>query len=50
MRKQLLTIALSFYFVVTWAQQKPNIIIILSDDAGYADFSFQSNRLSPTPR
>jgi arylsulfatase A-like enzyme len=29
--------------------KKPNIILILSDDAGYADFSFQSNRLIPTP-
>lgn len=34
------------------AQQKnaqPNIVFILSDDAGYADFSFMSNRLIPTP-
>lgn len=27
----------------------PNIVFILSDDAGYADFSFMSNRLIPTP-
>ena len=33
----------------TFAQQKPNIVFILSDDAGYADFSFQSSRLIPTP-
>lgn len=31
------------------AQQKPNIVLILSDDAGYADFGFQSDRLIPTP-
>lgn len=31
------------------AQKKPNIIVILSDDAGYADFSFQSKRLISTP-
>ncbi len=31
------------------AQQKPNIVFILSDDAGYADFSFQTNRLIHTP-
>lgn len=32
-----------------YAQQKPNIVFILSDDAGYADFSFQSKRLINTP-
>lgn len=31
------------------AQKKPNIVFILSDDAGYADFSFQSSRLIATP-
>lgn len=29
--------------------KKPNIVFILSDDAGYADFSFQSDRLISTP-
>lgn len=36
-------------FNCSLAQQKPNIVFILSDDAGYADFSFQSSRLIPTP-
>ncbi|WP_346237789.1 sulfatase-like hydrolase/transferase [Niabella insulamsoli] len=35
--------------VAAFGQKQPNIIIILSDDAGYADFSFQSDRLIPTP-
>ncbi|WP_443939067.1 sulfatase-like hydrolase/transferase [Pedobacter sp. MW01-1-1] len=30
-------------------EKKPNIVFILSDDAGYADFSFMSNRLIATP-
>lgn len=28
---------------------RPNVIIILSDDAGYADFGFTENSLVPTP-
>ena len=28
---------------------KPNVIVILSDDAGYADFGFTTNKLIPTP-
>jgi arylsulfatase A-like enzyme len=41
--------AIIFWVADTMAQQKPNIVFILSDDAGYADFSFQSDRLVPTP-
>ncbi|MFC5683139.1 sulfatase [Flavobacterium sp. MAHUQ-51] len=29
--------------------ESPNIIVILTDDAGYADFGFQSDKLIPTP-
>ncbi len=29
--------------------KKPNVIIILSDDAGYADFGVTGNKLVPTP-
>ena len=31
------------------AQQKPNIVFILSDDAGYADFGFQGSKEFKTP-
>ncbi len=31
------------------AQEKPNIILILSDDAGYADFGFQGSKEIRTP-
>jgi arylsulfatase A-like enzyme len=30
--------------------QKPNVIVIVSDDAGYADFSMQGSKNFPTPR
>ncbi|PWJ37956.1 sulfatase-like hydrolase/transferase [Sediminitomix flava] len=31
------------------AQEKPNIILIISDDAGYADFGFQGSKEFKTP-
>lgn len=49
MKKLLTGLLLCFLGVAGFSQQKPNIILILSDDAGYADFSFQSKRLIPTP-
>lgn len=49
MNKLLIGLLLCLLGVSGIAQQKPNIILILSDDAGYADFSFQSKRLIPTP-
>ncbi|WP_276501721.1 sulfatase-like hydrolase/transferase [Terrimonas pollutisoli] len=49
MNKLLICLIFFLKSVTGFAQQKPNIILILSDDAGYADFSFQSKRLIPTP-
>ena len=40
---------LTFSIEWIWAQAKPNFIIILSDDAGYADFGFQGNNSFKTP-
>ncbi len=31
------------------AQEKPNIIFLFSDDAGYADFGFQGSKIMKTP-
>ena len=28
---------------------KPNVIVIISDDAGYVDFGFQGSEITPTP-
>ncbi len=47
--KRSLTVALLLLVHASFAQQKPNIVLILSDDAGYADFGFQSSRLVATP-
>lgn len=44
-------ILLVFLFVGQWcsAQNKPNIVFILADDAGYADFGFQGSKEFKTP-
>lgn len=43
---------LGFLVMGQWliAQKKPNIIFVLSDDAGYADFGFQGSKEFKTPR
>lgn len=54
-RKLYLKMVILFVFtsVNLFSQQKtkrlPNIVFILSDDAGYADFGFQGGKLIPTP-
>ncbi len=39
----------TFIVLVATGQQKPNIILIISDDAGYADFGFQGSDVMKTP-
>ena len=42
-------VALILISATAQAVQKPNIILILADDAGYADFSFQGSEVFQTP-
>jgi len=42
-------VALLFMGINITAQKQPNIIILFSDDAGYADFGFQGSKIMQTP-
>ncbi|GAA0881169.1 sulfatase-like hydrolase/transferase [Algoriphagus jejuensis] len=44
-----LVLSLLVYCQVVFAQQRPNIVLILADDAGYADFGFQGSEEFLTP-
>lgn len=44
-----LLVVVMFAFQKVNAQDKPNIVFILSDDAGYADFGFQGSKDFKTP-
>ncbi|MDO7173102.1 sulfatase-like hydrolase/transferase [Mariniflexile sp. AS56] len=46
--KLLILLTLVFQYNV-YAQKKPNIILLFSDDAGYADFGFQGSKDLKTP-
>lgn len=50
MKKLFLSLSLCI-FIVAWtkAADKPNIVLIIADDAGYADFGFQGSKEMVTP-
>ena len=42
-------VLLCFLSADLFAQKRPNIILILSDDSGYADFGFHGSKIMKTP-
>lgn len=49
MKRNLIFILLLTVAINLNAQEKPNIIFLFSDDAGYADFGFQGSKIMKTP-
>ncbi|MFY0653520.1 MAG: sulfatase [Cyclobacteriaceae bacterium] len=48
--RKLITLAILLSIQTTvFAADKPNILLIVSDDAGYADFGFQGSKIFKTP-
>lgn len=48
-KKILISLLIGCSFQINYAQKKPNIILLFSDDAGYADFGFQGSKVMITP-
>ncbi|MDN5215821.1 sulfatase [Fulvivirgaceae bacterium BMA12] len=44
-----ITSFLIVFSIVSFGQGKPNVVLIISDDAGYADFGFQGSTMMKTP-
>lgn len=49
MRNYLLLLCLLCQLGQAFAEDRPNIILLFSDDAGYADFGFQGSKIMKTP-
>lgn len=49
MRRHLFAIGAVLAAASAASQDRPSIVVILSDDAGYADFGFTGGRVVPTP-
>ncbi|MRT91961.1 sulfatase [Ancylomarina sp. 16SWW S1-10-2] len=49
MRYKVLFVALLLVQQFAFGQKQPNIILLFSDDAGYADFGFQGSKVMHTP-
>ncbi|MBD0777519.1 sulfatase-like hydrolase/transferase [Maribacter sp. ANRC-HE7] len=49
MKKLLLLVVFMVFHMAIEAQNKPNIVFLFSDDAGYGDFGFQGSTIMKTP-
>ncbi|RKN80914.1 sulfatase [Ulvibacterium marinum] len=49
MKKPLVVLLTICFHFVCLAQEKPNIVLLFADDAGYADFGFQGSKEMKTP-
>lgn len=49
MKKPLVVLLTICFHFVCLAQEKPNIVLLFADDAGYADFGFQGSNEMKTP-
>lgn len=49
MKNTLLLVVFMVFHIAIEAQNKPNIVFLFSDDAGYADFGFQGSKVMKTP-
>ena len=49
MRQILLCLLAVLFNLAVSAADRPNIVLIIADDAGYADFGFQGSREIKTP-
>lgn len=48
-KRCLLLLIVFFIRTIMNSQERPNIILIIADDAGYADFGFQGSKVMKTP-
>ena len=48
-QKALIVVCMMLNMAFAYSHQKPNIVLIIADDAGYADFGFQGSEVMKTP-
>ena len=49
MEKKLLSLVLALFAAQVFGAERPNVIVIMTDDQGVGDFGFAGNQLIDTP-